>query len=306
MTGWKHFPDGTRVRHRRDHYEGWIDGLTWLEDSETNPDGKTRYRIRIQNHRDRKLSSHDQLKDCKDTERIFRSTEVMVQKLIGKKSDHGKDNERLAHCISLLPLPYTIWALDNYDPANQNDPVKSVKNAAIFGNITYAVDQFFLKLDKILNPEIPIAIAPSCEADKYNPALLALVKRLAENGRADATSSLRRHQSIPSSRQLRQNRLPGNTIDQHLSSIQATNPSKISGKVILLLDDVVTTGATFMACRKLLLDAGAAEVICLALGKTPQGKQKTKTPINRRLVNLRDLDLSRQNLSGASIRPSLD
>ena len=35
----------------------------------------------------------------------------------------------------------------------------------------------------------------------------------------------------------------------------------------MLLDDVVTTGATFMACRKLLLDVGVAEIICLALGK---------------------------------------
>jgi|CXWL01.1.fsa_nt_gi hypothetical protein len=281
MTGWKPFPDGTRVRHRCDHYEGWIDGLTRLNGSETNPDGKTQYRIRIQTQRERNLSSHDKLEDCKDTERIFRSTEDLVQKLIEKKSDHGKGNERLVPWISLLPLPYTIWALDNYDPSNQNDPVKSVKDAAIFGNKTYAVDQFFLKLDKILNPGIPIAITPSCEADNRNPALLELVKRLAENGREDATSSLLRHQSITSSRQLRQNAYQGNTIDEHLSSIQVTEPSKITGKVILLLDDVVTTGATLMACRKLLLDVGVAEVICLALGKTRQRKQKSTTPLRR-------------------------
>lgn len=281
MSGWKPFPDGTRVRHLRDHYEGWIDELTWLEGSETNPDGKTQYRIRIQTQKDRKLSSHDKLEDCNDTERIFRSTGGLVQKLIGKKSDREKDNERLAHWISLLPLPNTIWALDNYNPANQNDPVKSVKNAAIFGSTPYAVDRYFPKLDEILNPGIPIAIAPSCETGNYNPALRELAKRLAENGRADATSSLRRHQSITSSRLLRQNAHTGNTIDEHLSSIQIAEPSKVTGKVILLLDDVVTTGTTFMACRKLLLDAGVAEVICLALGKTQQRKQKTTTPLKR-------------------------
>ena len=281
MTGWKPFPDGTRVRHLCDHYEGWIDETTeCLEGSQTNPDGKTQYRIRIQTQSKRNLSSHDKLEDCKDTERIFRSTEDLVQKLIDKKSGQGKNNERLAHWISLLPLPYTIWALDNYDPSNQNDPVKSVKDAAIVGNNTYAVDQFFLKLDKILNPGIPIAIAPSCEAGNRNPALLELVKRLAENGREDATSSLLRHQSITSSRLLRQNAYQGNTIDEHLSSIQVTEPSKITGKVILLLDDVVTTGATFMAYRKLLLDAGVAEFTCLALGKT-QKRQTTKIPLKR-------------------------
>lgn len=211
---------------------------------------------------------------------MFRSTEDLVQKLIEKKSDHGKVNERLVPWISLLPLPYTIWALENYDPSNQNEPVKFVKNAAIFGNKTYAVDQFFLQLDKILNPGILIAVAPSCEAGNRNPALLELVKRLAESGREDATSSLLRHQSITSSRLLRQNAYQGNTIDEHLSSIQVTEPSKITGKVILLLDDVVTTGATFMACGKLLLDVGVAEVICLALGKTKK-RQATKIPLKR-------------------------
>lgn len=281
MTGGKPFPDGTRVRHLRDHYEGWIDGLTWLDGSETNPDGKTQYRIRIQTHRDRKLSSHDKLEDCKDTERIFRSTEGLLQKTIAKESDRREDNERLVYWKSFLPLPCTIWALDNYDRADQNDPVKQVKNAAIFGSAQYTVDRFFSKLDKILAPEIPIAIVPSSEPNKPNPALLALAKRLAENGRADATSSLRRHQSITSSRLLRQNEHTGNTIDEHLSSIQIAEPSKVAGKVILILDDVVTTGTTFMACRKLLLDAGVAEVICLALGKTQQRKQKTTTPLRR-------------------------
>jgi hypothetical protein len=297
MTDWKPFPDGTRVRHLRDHYDGSIDGLTWLEGSETNPDGKTQYRIRIQTHRDRKLSSHDKLEDCKDPERIFRSTEGLLQKTIAKESDRREDNERLVHWKSLLPLPCTIWALDNYDRADQNDPVKQVKNAAIFGSAQYTVDRFFPKLDKVLAPEIPIAIVPSSEPNKYNPALLALAKRLAENGRADATSALMRHQLITSSRLLRQNAYPGNTIDEHLSSIQITEPSKVTGKVILLLDDVVTTGATFMACRKLLLDAGVAEVICLALGKNTPGKQTKETPIKRLIVNLRGLNLSRRDPS---------
>lgn len=201
------------------------------------------------------------------------------------------------HWKSLLPLPCTIWALNNYAPTDQTDLVKLIKNAAIFGDTGYAVDQFLPKLDEILNPGVPIAIVPSCEAGKYNPALLALAKRLAEKGRAAATPSLQRHRSITSSRQLRQNAYPGNTIDKHLSSIQITEPSKVTGKVILLLDDVVTTGATFMACRKLLLDAGVAEVICLALGKNTPGKQTKETPIKRLIINLRGLNLSRRDPS---------
>jgi ComF family protein len=45
--------------------------------------------------------------------------------------------------------------------------------------------------------------------------------------------------------------------------------SIVNGKTILLIDDVVTTGATIAACSEALLQAGATKVFCLSVAKTP-------------------------------------
>jgi hypothetical protein len=47
-THWVRIPDGTKVRHRHDAYEGYVDGLTELvQGAQRNPDGKTQYRINV-------------------------------------------------------------------------------------------------------------------------------------------------------------------------------------------------------------------------------------------------------------------
>lgn len=43
----------------------------------------------------------------------------------------------------------------------------------------------------------------------------------------------------------------------------------IAGKRILLVDDIHTTGATLSECVRVLLDAGAASVVCLTAARTP-------------------------------------
>ena len=53
----------------------------------------------------------------------------------------------------------------------------------------------------------------------------------------------------------------------------------IRGRHIIVYDDVITTGATLLACVSLLKQAGAADVTVLTFGKTYRGDQRSKTPI---------------------------
>ena len=50
-----------------------------------------------------------------------------------------------------------------------------------------------------------------------------------------------------------------------LNAYQAVHPERFSGKRVLLIDDIITTGATLGECSKTLRMAGAAQVECATL-----------------------------------------
>jgi competence protein ComFC len=45
------------------------------------------------------------------------------------------------------------------------------------------------------------------------------------------------------------------------------NPAKLKGRRVLVVDDVITTGATMENCAKAILSSGAKEVFCLSVGR---------------------------------------
>lgn len=51
------------------------------------------------------------------------------------------------------------------------------------------------------------------------------------------------------------------------------NPAKLKAREVLLVDDIITTGATIKACSKTLLEAGAGKVLVISLAKALRNHQ---------------------------------
>jgi len=52
-----------------------------------------------------------------------------------------------------------------------------------------------------------------------------------------------------------------------LGAYQVLDPDLIAGKRILLIDDIITTGATLSECSKTLLRMGAEQVLCATVAR---------------------------------------
>ncbi|MCS7266094.1 MAG: phosphoribosyltransferase family protein, partial [Armatimonadetes bacterium] len=51
-------------------------------------------------------------------------------------------------------------------------------------------------------------------------------------------------------------------------AFEVTKKQIVKGSVVVIIDDVMTTGATLNECAKVLKSAGAKEVYCLTFART--------------------------------------
>lgn len=104
---WVRIPDGTKVRHRSEAYEGVIDGLTEIvSGSERNPDGKTQYRVNVGDST-RLLVSEDHLNilvDSKNMVLLARESELYRQSVTNRLRAVFQE-DRFVTPVGKVPTP---------------------------------------------------------------------------------------------------------------------------------------------------------------------------------------------------------
>ncbi|MBU1802329.1 MAG: phosphoribosyltransferase [Actinobacteria bacterium] len=136
-----------------------------------------------------------------------------------------------------------------------------------------AFAQYRAEVARVVPDGCAVAVVPSHSQGLTESAVRRLARAVAsEGGRTDATPCLWRTRTIS-----KLSRGGDRRQEVHLESVVVRERHLIEGRRVVLLDDVTTSGGSFLACRDLLLNAGAQSVECLALAKTHSSRTPART-----------------------------
>jgi ComF family protein len=109
----------------------------------------------------------------------------------------------------------------------------------------------------------PVPLSAARQAERgYNQATLLARPLALATGLAYQPQALRKIRETPSQ--------VGLSADQRRDNVQGVfwaNPGIVLDKSVLVVDDVITSGATFGACVQALIDGGASRVYGLSLAR---------------------------------------
>lgn len=116
---------------------------------------------------------------------------------------------------------------------------------------------------QLLAPHAVLTYYPSSKAGKEKKGLAGLIRLVAREDDEVFPDLLIRTRTVDK-------RATGGdrSLEVQLGSIEVSKPASIRGKLVVVVDDVVTTGTSLVAARQLLLKAGAGDVVQIALART--------------------------------------
>ncbi|MDO4340803.1 MAG: hypothetical protein Q4C91_22440 [Eubacteriales bacterium] len=126
-----------------------------------------------------------------------------------------------------------------------------------------AIQYFYNLLNGEICDGVTICVVPSSDAEKVESGIGDLARKLAKEKRIDKVYFLQRTKSIDKLA------LGGSRDkDVHFQTISTMDEVDVKGDIILLMDDVTTTGNSLYVCKEILKRNGAGEVEMFALGKS--------------------------------------
>ena len=144
---------------------------------------------------------------------------------------------------------------------NKYNPNDGTEEFLKLNNIFY---KHFINKFKLAYKDYVFCCVPSHnKSDKNINPISILLRNMCNNNKfIDGTNCLIRYREIEE-----QKKQGKRHVETHMNSIMISNKNIIEGKKIILVDDIVTSGSSLNACKKILINNGAKEVICFAFGK---------------------------------------
>jgi predicted amidophosphoribosyltransferase len=142
------------------------------------------------------------------------------------------------------------------------DEKKIKQHQAAISYFSKVITTQLLRL-KCNSPKL-FCIVPSHEVNCLSSGLLGIMHNIRGRfGFENTTNILNRSITVPKAA------TGGDrSVQHHLDSIVVNESIYIRGKIVYLFDDISSTGNSLIACKKILLDAGAKSVVMIPLAQT--------------------------------------
>lgn len=177
-------------------------------------------------------------------------------------------------CLSTLPKSFENplpWSFSAFEYKNRIIRkavwlLKFSKKYSVLDDIAYSMNESFsnlLEKEKLADKELVLIPIPITKRSKtvrgYNQS--TLICKILVNHRKNVT--IEDSVLVKTKNHLPQNKIKNRNerLNNVKNSFRVGNPKKIKGKIIILIDDVVTTGATLKEAKKVLVEAGTKKVL---------------------------------------------
>ncbi len=228
---------------------------------------------------DAKCPSEDILLVKKDINIVFKEVNENTYFDFNFLCEEGFKNIKSEKQLNLDNIYFQFY----YKPAehNEHDTIsnKIIKGLKRFSQDEYTlfknvfISNFLKKFDNdLLDYDIIVCVPSHCMGNYNDNPLARMIEEISKihiyvNGKkkiyTDGSQYLLRYKTVPEQK-AQKKRYEGT----HLDSVKLKENINISGKNIILIDDITTSGSSLRACKEILEDAGANKVICFAFGKS--------------------------------------